>query len=229
MLDSDRRTTIVFALVLAVTLAVPAPAASAPADGAYTYVEMKGGKKIARYAVSVKRTGSKIQIKSELAPIGSQPNMPFVDSRAAIDAATLDLLEYHETAAIGCGAMPYDVTVSGSKAKLGTKSLSFPGIAHYVLDDGQSVPFFLPAEVAVWSDDRAVSLAPEIGAAHVIEPYPFALQPARPTAVPAADRYIALHNLGSKAQSSGLWYDPETLVVDEVDTVTTQWLRTSHP
>ena len=111
---------------------------------------------------------------------------------------------------------------------MGERSLAFPGIEHYVLDDGHSVPLLLPAEVALWSDDRAVSIAPEQGAAHVIEPYPMAQQPARPVSVPATDRYLALHELGAKAGSSGLWYDPQTMADDEVDTATAQWLRQEH-
>jgi hypothetical protein len=212
------------ALTLAVTLAAPA---AAPPDGTYNYVKMEGGKAVARYTVSVKRSGAKIDVKGELEPDAARPGQPqaTVESQAAVDASTLDLLSYHEMDEIGCGAIPYDVTVSGSRAQLGEKHLAFPGIEHYVLDDGHSVPFFLPAEVAVWNDDRAVSIAPEIGAAHVIEPYPMAGQPARPASVPASDRYLALHELGSKTGSSGLWYDPQTLVVDEVETATAQWVR----
>ena len=81
----------------------------------------------------------------------------------------------------------------------------------------------------MWSDDRAVSLAPEVGGAHVVEPYPMANQPARPAAVPESDRYLAFHELGAKAGSSVMWYNPDTMVVDEVDTVATaQWLRRDH-
>jgi len=117
------------------------------------------------------------------------------------------------------------VTVRGSSARVGDKQLAFPGIAHYVLDDARSVPLFLPAEIALWSDARAVSLAPEGGPAHVVEPYPMAGEPVRPAWVPATDRYVALHELGAKSGSSGLWYDPQTMIVDEVDGATARWLR----
>jgi hypothetical protein len=210
-------------MILAVTLT--APAAPAPPDGTYNYVQIEGGKRVAHYTVSVKRSGTKIDIKGELEPEVAGLQRPIVESNSAVDAGTLDLLSYHEMEEIGCGAMPYDVTVTGSKAQLGTKNVAFPGIEHYILDDGHSVPFFLPAEVALWNDDRAVSIAPELGAAHVIEPYPMAQQPARPASVPSSDRYMALHELGSKTGSSGLWYDPQTMLVDEVDTATAQWLR----
>jgi len=215
-----------FAMMLAVTLATPA--AVAPPDGTYTYVQMERGKQIAHYVVSVKRSGAKIDVKGELEPEVTGGALPIVESGFAVDAGTLDLVSYHEMEEIGCGAMPYDVTVSGSTAQLGKKNLAFPGIEHYVVDDGRSVPFFLPAEVAVWSDGRAVSIAPERGAAHVIEPYPMAQQPARPASVPASDRYIGLHELGAKSGSSGLWYDPQTMIVDEVDTATAEWLRKDH-
>jgi hypothetical protein len=216
----------VFALVLAMTIAAPA---AAPPDGTYTYEELEGDKAVARYVVSVKRSGATIDVTGALKPeVLRRGGISTIDSHAALDAATLDLLSYHETEALGCDAMPFDVTVSGSRARLGDRSVAFPGIAHFVLDDGHSVPFFLPAEVAVWSDGRAVSLAPEVGAAHVIEPYPMARQPARPATVPSTDRYIAVHALGAKTGSSGLWYDPQTLVVDEVDTATNRWLRKDH-
>jgi hypothetical protein len=214
-----------FALMLAVTLASPAPA---PPDGTYNYVQIEGGKRVAHYTVSVKRSGAKIDVKGELEPDVAGLQRPIVESSAAVDASTLDLLSYHEMEEIGCGAMPYDVTVSGSQARLGQKTFAFPGIAHYVLDDGHSVPLFLPAEAAVWSDGRAVSLAPEVGGAHVVEPYPMANTPARPAAVPASDRYLAFHELGAKSGSSGLWYNPDTMVVDEVDTATALWLRKDH-
>jgi hypothetical protein len=214
-----------FALMLAVTLAAPA---AAPPDGTYHYVQIKGGKRVAHYTVSVKRSGEKIDVKGELEPDVAGQQRPIVESNAAVDASTLDLLSYHEMEEIGCGAMPYDVTVSGSKALLGHQTLTFPGIEHYILDDGHSVPLFLPAEVAVWSDDRAVSLAPEVGGAHVVEPYPMANQPSRPAAIPGEDRYLAFHELGVKSGSSGLWYNPDTMVVDEVDTATARWLRKDH-
>jgi hypothetical protein len=211
-----------FALTLAVVLTAPA---AAPPDGTYDYVQMEGGKRVGHYTVTVKRSGSTIDIKGELEPDVAGSQRPIVESHAAVDASTLNLLSYHEMEEIGCGAMPYDVTVNGSQAQLGQKTLAFPGIEHYILGDGHSVPFFLPAEVAVWNDDRAVSLAPEVGAAHVVEPYPMAQEPARPAAVPAQDRYLALHELGAKSGSSGLWYNPDTMIVDEVDTATSQWLR----
>jgi hypothetical protein len=214
-----------FALLLTVTLTAPA---AAPADGTYTYVQMEGGKRVGHYTVTVKRSGTKIDVKGELEPEVAGLQRPIVESNSAVDASTLDLLSYHEMEEIGCGAMPYDVTVSGSNVQLGQKTFAFPGIEHYILDDGHSVPLFLPAEIAVWSDDRAVSLAPEVGGAHVVEPYPMANQPIRPAAVPATDRYMALHELGAKSGSSGLWYNPDTMVVDEVDTATAQWLRKEH-
>jgi len=213
------------ALMLAVTLAAPA---AAPPDGTYTYVRMENGKRVAHYVVSVKRSGAKIHVKGELEPEIARSQRPIVESDSAVDASTLNLLSNHEMEEIGCGAMPYDITVSGSTAQLGQKTFAFPGIEHYILDDGQSVPLFLPAEVAVWDDDRAVSLAPEVGGAHVVEPYPMADEPARPATVPASDRYLAFHELGAKSGSSGMWYDPATMVVDEVDTATAQWLRKDH-
>ncbi|HTA37469.1 MAG TPA: hypothetical protein VK760_00250 [Candidatus Acidoferrales bacterium] len=216
-----------FALMLAaVTLAAPA---AAPPDGTYNYVQMEGGKRVGHYTVTVKRSGSKIDVKAELEPDVAGLQRPIVESHAAVDASTLNLLSYHEMEEIGCGAMPYDLTVNGSKAQLGQKTFAFPGIEHYILDDDHSVPLFLPAEVAVWNDDRAVSLAPEVGGAHVVEPYPMANQPERPAAIPASDRYLAFHELGAKSGSSGLWYNPDTMVVDEVDTATAQWLRKDRP
>jgi hypothetical protein len=213
--------------MLAVTISAPpaASAAAAPPDGTYNYVEMEKGKKVAQYVVSVKRSGATIDVKGELTPFVTVNGLAMIDSKAAIDASTLDLLSYHEMDSIGCGAVPVDLTVAGSSAKIGDKSLGFPGIEHFVLDDDRAVPILLPAEIAVWSDDRAVSVAPIAAVGHVIEPYPMAPQPQRPATVPASDRYVAMHALGAKSGSSGLWYDPRTFVVDEVDTATGQWLR----
>ena len=107
-----------FALMLAVTLAAPA---AAPPDGTYNYVEIEGGKRVGHYTVTVKRSGSKIEVKGELEPDVAGLQRPIVESHAAVDASTLDLLSYHEMEEIGCGAVPYDVTVTGSNAHLGER------------------------------------------------------------------------------------------------------------
>jgi len=217
------------ALLIAVTLAAAPRPAPAPPDGTYTYVRLEKGKPVANYVISVRRAGSKIDVKGMLKPDAAQGIGALVESHANVDAATLDLISYHEIEQDGCGAIPIDLVVTGSTARLGGKHVAFPGIAHYLLDDGHSVPFFLPAEVSLWNDARAVSIAPEAGSAHVVEPYPMAVEPERPASVPPNDRYMALHALGAKTNSSGLWYDPQTMIVDEVDTATARWLRKGLP
>ena len=68
-----------FALMLAVTLAAPA---AAPPDGTYTYVQMEGGKRVGHYTVTVKRAGSKIDVKGELEPDVAGLQRPIVESNS---------------------------------------------------------------------------------------------------------------------------------------------------
>ena len=63
-----------FALMLAVTLSTPA---AAPPDGTYNYVQIEGGKRVAHYTVSVKRSGSmRVLSESQVAAMARTLSTP---------------------------------------------------------------------------------------------------------------------------------------------------------
>ena len=210
-----------FALALFVALASPAPAvATAPAtppDGSYTYVSSMAGETIGTTTLTLKHTpqGASIAESGSASLMGQSGR--FSDTLAL--GADLAPLSYQVQGALGPRAFAASITLSGTTAsQTGTVAQSYtlaPGQAHFaVLDLGPFAGYFmLPAQEALWKNAAALAIAPAVGRAFAIVPDPTAAAPAHPTGVPAAD---AVLSYSSPVQIS-IWYDPKSLLVDEVD------------
>lgn len=214
-----------FALMLAVTLAAPA---AAPPDGTYNYVQIEGGKRVAHYTVSVKRSGTRIDVKGELEPDVAGLQRPIVESnsgRRCVDAGPAfvprngrDRLRRdavrRDRQRLAGAARPKDLRVPRDRALyLRRRPLGAALLAGRSRGLERRPRGFACAGSRRRSRRRAVSDGE------------YAVATA---GRPASDRYLALHELGAKSGSSGLWYNPDTMVVDEVDTATAQWLRKDH-
>lgn len=203
-------------LPLIFTLALSTPLA--PPAGTYHYVTTMNGEKIASSAITVTRdtagqivlseTGSgtmngqpgsiqdTLTLDPTLAPSGYQALASLADSKGMKAALTFDGDQAKQTG---------DVTKTYSLA---------PDAKHFVLTDfGPFTGYFaLPAQMQAWSNAPVVAIVPLYAHEIPIAVDP-SLQPDRPANVPAADRQISVR----KPIQLTIWYDPSTLLVDEMD------------
>lgn len=125
--------------------------------------------------------------------------------------------------------MKDSATFNGSSANVtgvqGTQSFNLSGNAkHFVVVDLGTFAGFLalPAQMKAWNNSAVLAVVPSYGQSLAIVP-DATLQPARPATVPAADVPLAF---GGRVPFT-VWYDPNTLVTDEVD-VTSQGLSVTR-
>ncbi len=114
--------------------------------------------------------------------------------------------------------MKATLTFDGAQARQTgdvVKTYSLAGSArHFVLMDiGPFSGFFmLPAQVRAWDRAPVVAIVPNFAQSLALSPDP-GLQPPRPAGVPAADAQISFNSTVEVT----FWYNPRTMVVDEVD------------
>lgn len=203
-------------LPLIFMLALSTPVA--PPEGTYHYVTTMNGETVVSSAITVSRdaagqivlneTGSgtmngqpgslqdTLTLDATLAPSGYQALASLADSKGMKAALTFDGDQAQQTG---------DVTKTYSLA---------PDAKHFVLTDfGPFSGYFaLPAQMHAWSNAPVVAIVPMYAHEIPISVDP-SLQPQRPASVPAADRQISVR----KPIQLTIWYDPVTLLVDEMD------------
>lgn len=203
-------------LILAAAIATPVPA-----DGTYTYVMSLNGAQVLKSAVTVKRdlagnivlnesgTGSlngrsgsirdTLTLNPALAPVGYSALASLADSRSMQSA-----LAFKDG----------EATQSGDVTK--TYDLVADAKHFVVLDFGPFSGYFaLPAQMQAWSDAPVVAIMPMYAQGMPIT-IDQTLKPDRPKTVPASDAQISVKN----PVPFTVWYDPKTLVVDEMDVPT---------
>lgn len=199
-------------LILAAVVNAPSPA-----DGTYNYVTAMNGAQIAKTAVTVKHdpsgdvvlsetaTGNfngrsaaindTLTLNSGLAPLGYSAQASIADSRSMKTAVAFKNGE---------------ATQSGDVTK--TYDLVADAKQFVVLDFGPFSGYFaFPAQMQAWNSPPVIAIVPMYaqGVPIVIDK---SAKPARPKAVPATDLAVSVT---SPVQFS-VWYDPKTLVVDEM-------------
>ena len=200
-------------LILAVALATPAPVA-----GTYTYVTVLNGAQVLKSAVTVKydtagnvvlsesasgqmngRSGSisdTLTLDSALAPVGYSALASLADSRSMQSSLAFNGMQ---------------ATQSGDVAK--TYNLVADAKHFVVLDFGPFSGYFaLPAQMQAWNDAPVLAIMPMYAQGMPIA-IDKTIDPLRPKAVPPSDEQISVK---SPVQFT-VWYDPKTLVVDEMD------------
>lgn len=200
-------------LILAAAIATPGPA-----EGTYTYVMSLNGSQVLESAVTVKRdvTGNLVLSESGsgsmngrrgsindtlildpgLAPVGYSSLASLADSRSMQSS-----LAFKDDVA----------TQSGDVNK--TYDLVADAKHFVVLDFGPFSGYFaLPAQMQAWNDAPVIAIVPMYA-----QGLPLAIDksidPNRPKSVPATDEEISVKS----PVLFTVWYDPKTLVVDEMD------------
>lgn len=204
-----------FPLILTLALATPA---AAPPDGTYNYVSALNGTTIAKTVITVKRDASGSIVLSESGSGNMNGQKGSIQDTLTLDSA-LAPSAYASLASLGDSkSMKSTLVFNGAQAtQSGDVNKKYDLVAdakHFVLMDfGPFTGFFaLPAQMHAWSQPPVVAIMPMYAHAMPLT-VDATLKPSRPASVPAADEQISFNNMVQIT----LWYDPQTLIVDEVD------------
>ncbi|HEV7180091.1 MAG TPA: hypothetical protein VGN11_09470 [Candidatus Baltobacteraceae bacterium] len=206
-----------FPLALGLTIAAAGASGPAVPPGTYSYAAAINGQGIGTSTITVTADGGSTVI-SEKGAASMQGQ-----SGSANDTLTLgsDLAPsaYKATGNLGQQAVQDSATFQGNSVSVsglqGTKSFGLPGNAKHfiVLDLGTLSGFVaLPAQMKAWNNAAVLAVVPSYGQSLALVP-DSSQRPARPTGVPAND--VALAFAGQFPFT--VWYDPATLVTDELD------------
>ena len=204
-------------LALILTLAVNAPAPPVPADGTYTYVSSMNGTAIGKTAITVKHAAAGL-VLTEQGGGTFNGQQGTVNDTLTLDPAQLAPTGYTLSANVDGRALNMALTFKGADAyqtgDVTQKTYDLVDAKHFVvLDMGPFSGWFaLPAQMQAWNDAPAVAIVPAMGSGITIAPA--ASNPgARPKTVPPADQAIAI----TTPMPFTLWYDPKTMLVDQLD------------
>lgn len=218
---------LVSALALATASTNALAAALAPADGSYKYSVTRGGSSVGSTVVTVKRAAPSITIH-EVETFGGVTET--VDE--SLDAGDLSPTAYVSTfpvtsdvavtarVAFYSGGARFTVdTVPGStdfRVETGTTRL-------VVVDGALATGFlFLPAQIRAQALNVFTVYAPS-GAETFYCRINATAAPPRPTGLPAPDLPLTVDGTSQSGNTEFVvWYDPTSLVVDEVDVPTQQ-------
>jgi hypothetical protein len=206
-----------FGPTLAAALAAAVPAVP---SGSFAYTATYQGTPSGKSSLTVSRTGDQTTTISERAE-GNVNGLDIAGTATLTVGADLVPTVYDGSYESGALKTVVTVSVTPSAATIvGTNSngqaITFPlsnGAQHFVvIEPGLMAGLFaLPAQMQAWNGAPILAIAPSAARAQ-----PFALDPGakpqRPGGVPAAD--AALSFGGPLAFT--IWYDPATLVPDEV-------------
>lgn len=204
--------------MLSLILAAAMNAPAVPAEGTYTYVTVMNGAQVLKTAVTVKydpaggvvlsesatgtmngRSGAikdTLTLDQTLAPAGYSAQASLADSRSMQTA-----LAFKDG----------EATQSGDVTK--TYGLAADAKHFVVLDFGPFTGYFaFPAQMQAWNDQPVIAIVPMYA-----QGIPIAVDksfmPGRPKGVPASDVAVSV----KQPVQFTMWYDPKTLVVDEMD------------
>lgn len=195
--------------------------ATTPADGTYTYAMSLNGAQVETTAVTVKHDPSGKLVLSESATGNMNGRSGEVSDTLTLDE-TLAPLGYSANASIADSrSMQSSLAFKGARAtQTGDVTKTYdlaPNAKHFVvLDFGPFAGYFaLPAQMQAWNDQPVLAIVP-MYAQGVPIAVDKSLTPERPKNVPAIDVQISV----TSPLQFTLWYDPKTLVVDEMDVPT---------
>ena len=201
------------ALILAAAAALPAT----PPEGAYSYAVAVAGNPAGKTTITMSRNGDGLQLaESASASFGGSD---FAGTSTLNLDATLSPARY---AAIYSppgrtihASLAFNGATASETADTGSASFSLgANTAHFAVLDGTMFTgfFILPSQVRAWNSQAFTAVSPMFGRGTAIA-LDSALKPNRPAAVPANDVAMSV----SDPVEFTLWYDPATLIVDELD------------
>jgi hypothetical protein len=199
------------------TAGSPGPAPTAPADGTYTYVSAVNGATVGKTAITVKRNADGI-VLTESGGGNYEGQSGTIADTLNLDS-TLAPSAYSATASFGGRTTKSTLAFKGATVSetgdAGTKTYDLAAQAKHfvVLDLGPFSGWFaLPAQMTAWNNTPAIAIVPTMAQGIPITPSA-STTASRPKGVPAADISIGV----TTPMPFTMWYDPNTLVVDELE------------
>lgn len=204
-------------LPLIFTLALDTAPAAAPADGTYTYVSTIANRGAGQTQVTVKRDVSSLVFSERSS--GKSDLVSGTGTAALTLDAQLAPASYEATYSFGgppvTVKLAFDGATATERSAQGSVDYALGSAArHFVVVDGVMLSGYLalPAQMKAWENAAVMGLVPMIGKSYPLAVDATAAAP-RPPAVPANDRLLAF----SQPVAFTMWFDPATLVVDEID------------
>ncbi|HZV77328.1 MAG TPA: hypothetical protein VFF63_06205 [Candidatus Babeliales bacterium] len=205
-------------MVLATIVLAAATAAAFPAAGMYRYAASLNGQPVGTWTVSVKPAGAGTEIdETSAAMIAGMQLAATASLVLGPDLAPIKYIGSYHTPEVSPGV---SVTLTASSATIVSalssqtqqRSLAANTRHFVVIEPGLLAGLFvLPAQLASWKDSAMTWITPTTGQAATLSPSANASL-ARPTDVPAADALLFI----ASPLVLTLWYDPATLVPDEI-------------
>ena len=207
-------------LVLSALVAQAAPAARFPAAGTYNYTATVAGKNAGQMALTVSSSATGGLTLAENAS-GSFSGTPATAKSTMLLAPDLSLTGYSANYVVGARNMQANIAFKGTTAIVtgaagDTQTMTLAADANHfcVIDPGLLSGFFAaPAQMSAWNDKPVIAIVPAFGQSVPLTVGSTTAPATRPANVPASDAYLSL----AEPVTVGLWYDPSSLVVDEID------------
>jgi len=204
-----------YSLIFLLAAATASPA-TLP-EGSYTYDSAVPGRGKGTTSVNVRRSGDGFTLEENAS--GASDSITGSGKATMSLDASLTPTAYRATYSFG--GVPTDVsvnfngTIATESAAAGPQTFALGGVAqHFVVVDGVLLSGYLalPAQMHAWQNAAVMGLVPMFGRAFQLAP-DTTLQIPHPKAVPTNDSVLAF----SSPVAFSIWYDPSTLVVDEID------------
>jgi len=190
----------------------------APPAGTYAYVATVNGQPSGKTSVTVARNPDGTTTITEN---GSGTIQGIAGTAQATLALGADLSPVSYTSHVDAGGMALDsgATFAGTVATTtgglgGPQTIPLVGAKHFVVLDGGLLGGFiaLPAQIAAWPGEPVLGIAPVYGRSTSVD-VDASAKPVRPANVPAGDASLSFNAQVGIVE----WYDPATMVVDEID------------
>jgi hypothetical protein len=205
-------------MLATILLAAVAAGPIFPAAGTYRYNATLHQQRIGEWTASVKAGSGTTEVdESSTASLGG---MQLAATASLVLGADLAPQSYQGSYRMGSQNPTVSVTLTSTSASVSgtmiasTQRLSLqPGTQHFVvIDPGLLAGLFaLPAQLAAWKENTVTWITPSTAQAQTLSVSPAAAI-ARPTDVPANDALLSI----VQPMAVTIWYDPTTLVPDEV-------------
>jgi hypothetical protein len=188
------------------------------ASGTYTYKAVLAGANVGTSTITVKQDGTTTEIDEKA--VGSYQGESGAGTALLILDDDLAPTKYQATGSFAGSPTKDSAVIAGTSASVTTprgKTSSItllPTTKHFVVIDLGTLAGFvpLPAQMKNWDNAPALAVVPTFGQSLSLIPDD-GPAPARPTTVPAADVEISFTGQAPFT----IWYDPATLVPDEID------------
>ncbi|HEV3090810.1 MAG TPA: hypothetical protein VGX91_05115 [Candidatus Cybelea sp.] len=196
-----------------------AAVAAFPPSGTYNYDAALNGSPVGRWSVAVKsgQNGSEVDETSTATLAGLA-----LSAQAAlvldVNLAPASYAGHYRTPGqspnVSVSLTPQSATVAGAfNAQPQQVALQNETRHFVVIEPGLLAGLFvLPAQLAAWKEQSVTWITPTTAQVHVLE-VAVASPPPRPNAVPAGDNVLSI----AQPIAVTIWYDPSTLVPDEIE------------